>query len=148
MLNCKKHKTSQIIVFLTKRSVYERGAGFLSSRSRYRSGIFLRLCLRFRLLVFFSSGNGSKDPKTPGSDRLQLPSPAEMSSIFLTNETPMHGGWGYNNEKYKQWGEEGAGSWVYTGAAWKKQPGAGAAPKKIRSRSCKKYSVLPVLRRL
>jgi hypothetical protein len=26
--------------------------------------------------VFFSSGSGSKEPKTPGSDRLRLPSPA------------------------------------------------------------------------
>ena len=31
---------------------------------------------------FFSSGSGSKEPKTPGSDRLQLPSPAQMYFFY------------------------------------------------------------------
>ena len=45
---------------------------FLSSRIRYRSSIFFAA----PATGFFSStGSDSKDPKTPGSDQLQLPSP-------------------------------------------------------------------------
>ena len=66
---------------------------FLSSRSWNRSHIFLRLQLPFFQSgsgsCFFSSGSSSKEPKTAGSSRLQLLSPAQI--YCKTNEFMNYG---------------------------------------------------------
>ena len=57
----------ELLFYLKKSNKCSISLCFLSSRSRYRSGIFFAAPA-----PVFLSGSGFKDPQTPGSDRPAL----------------------------------------------------------------------------